>query len=43
MLTIENLTKSFGGVSAMSGVNLQFDEGTLTAVKAKSRNTATTR
>jgi len=32
MLTIENLTKSFGGVSAMNGVNLHFDEGTLTAV-----------
>ena len=32
MLTIENLTKSFGGVSAMNGVNLHFEEGTLTAV-----------
>jgi branched-chain amino acid transport system ATP-binding protein len=32
MLTIENLHKSFGGVSAMNGVNLHFDEGSLTAV-----------
>ena len=32
MLTIENLRKSFGGVSAMNGVSLQFDEGSLTAV-----------
>jgi branched-chain amino acid transport system ATP-binding protein len=32
MLTIENLRKSFGGVSAMNGVNLHFDEGSLTAV-----------
>ncbi len=32
MLTIENLSKSFGGVHAMSGVNLQFDQGSLTAI-----------
>ncbi len=32
MLKVENLRKSFGGVSAMNGVNLQFDEGSLTAV-----------
>ena len=32
MLTIENLQKSFGGVSAMNGVNLHFDPGSLTAV-----------
>ncbi len=32
MLTIENLHKSFGGVSAMNGVSLDFAEGSLTAV-----------
>ena len=32
MLTIENLSKSFGGVAAMSDVSLKFDQGTLTAV-----------
>jgi branched-chain amino acid transport system ATP-binding protein len=32
MLTIEQLRKSFGGVSAMNGVSLHFDEGSLTAV-----------
>ena len=32
MLKIENLRKSFGGVSAMNGVSLEFDEGSLTAV-----------
>ena len=32
MLTIENLRKSFGGVSAMNGVNLHFDQGSLTAI-----------
>jgi branched-chain amino acid transport system ATP-binding protein len=32
MLTIENLEKSFGGVSAMNSVSLHFDEGSLTAV-----------
>ncbi len=32
MLRIENLRKSFGGVSAMDGVNLVFDEGSLTAI-----------
>ena len=32
MLTIENLQKSFGGVSAMNGVNLHFAPGSLTAV-----------
>ena len=32
MLTIENLRKSFGGVSAMNGVNLHFAPGSLTAV-----------
>jgi branched-chain amino acid transport system ATP-binding protein len=32
MLTIENLHKSFGGVAAMNGVSLQFDQGSLTAV-----------
>lgn len=32
MLVIENLRKSFGGVSAMNGVSLRFDEGSLTAV-----------
>jgi branched-chain amino acid transport system ATP-binding protein len=32
MLTIENLRKSFGGVSAMNGVNLHFEQGSLTAV-----------
>jgi branched-chain amino acid transport system ATP-binding protein len=32
VLRIENLRKSFGGVSAMDGVNLVFDEGSLTAI-----------
>lgn len=32
MLTIENLRKSFGGVSAMNGVSLRFETGSLTAV-----------
>jgi branched-chain amino acid transport system ATP-binding protein len=32
MLTVENLRKSFGGVSAMNGVSLHFDQGSLTAV-----------
>jgi branched-chain amino acid transport system ATP-binding protein len=32
MLAIENLRKSFGGVNAMNGVSLTFDEGSLTAV-----------
>ena len=32
MLTVENLRKSFGGVSAMNGVNLHFDQGSLTAI-----------
>jgi branched-chain amino acid transport system ATP-binding protein len=32
MLTIESLRKSFGGVNAMNGVSLHFDEGSLTAV-----------
>ena len=32
MLTIEGLSKSFGGVVAMNGVNLHFAEGSLTAV-----------
>lgn len=32
MLTIENLKKSFGGVTAMNDVTLHFDEGSLTAV-----------
>lgn len=32
MLTIENLHKSFGGVAAMDGVSLHFDQGSLTAV-----------
>ncbi len=32
MLRIENLYKSFGGVNAMSGVSLDFEEGSLTAV-----------
>jgi branched-chain amino acid transport system ATP-binding protein len=32
VLTIENLRKSFGGVSAMNGVSLHFDQGSLTAV-----------
>jgi branched-chain amino acid transport system ATP-binding protein len=32
MLTIENLRKSFGGVSAMNGISLHFDQGSLTAV-----------
>jgi branched-chain amino acid transport system ATP-binding protein len=32
MLNIENLRKSFGGVNAMNGVSLDFEEGSLTAV-----------
>jgi len=32
MLTVENLHKSFGGVNAMNGVSLHFDQGSLTAV-----------
>ncbi|HYL17458.1 MAG TPA: ABC transporter ATP-binding protein [Burkholderiales bacterium] len=32
MLTVENLSKSFGGVAAMSDVSLKFDQGSLTAV-----------
>lgn len=32
MLTVENLHKSFGGVNAINGIDLRFDEGTLTAV-----------
>ena len=32
MLTIEGLSKSFGGVVAMNGVSLHFAEGSLTAV-----------
>ncbi len=32
MLTVENLRKSFGGVSAMNGISLDFAEGSLTAV-----------
>jgi len=32
MLSVENLHKSFGGVSAMNGVNLRFEEGSFTAV-----------
>jgi branched-chain amino acid transport system ATP-binding protein len=32
MLAIENLRKSFGGVSAMNGVTLEFAQGSLTAV-----------
>ena len=32
MLVIENLSKSFGGVAAMSDVSLDFAEGSLTAV-----------
>ena len=32
MLRIEDLRKSFGGVSAMNGVSLHFPEGSLTAV-----------
>jgi branched-chain amino acid transport system ATP-binding protein len=32
MLRIENLTKSFGGVTAMNGVSLHFPKGSLTAV-----------
>jgi branched-chain amino acid transport system ATP-binding protein len=32
MLAIENLRKSFGGVSAMNGVSLSFEQGSLTAV-----------
>jgi len=32
VLVVENLRKSFGGVSAMNGVSLNFEEGSLTAV-----------
>ncbi len=32
MLNVENLRKSFGGVSAMNGVSLDFAEGSLTAI-----------
>jgi branched-chain amino acid transport system ATP-binding protein len=32
MLTIERLSKSFGGVAAMSDVSLKFEQGSLTAV-----------
>lgn len=32
MLQVENLSKSFGGVSAMNGVSLNFEEGSLTAI-----------
>jgi len=32
MLTIEHLSKSFGGVTAMNDVSLHFDQGSLTAV-----------
>jgi len=32
MLRIENLRKSFGGVSAMNGVSLDFAQGSLTAI-----------
>ena len=32
MLKVENLQKSFGGVSAISDVSMQFDTGSLTAV-----------
>ena len=32
MLVIENLSKSFGGVVAMSDVSLEFADGSLTAV-----------
>jgi branched-chain amino acid transport system ATP-binding protein len=32
MLTVEHLSKSFGGVAAMSDVSLKFDQGSLTAV-----------
>jgi branched-chain amino acid transport system ATP-binding protein len=32
MLRVENLRKSFGGVAAMNGVSLNFDEGSLTAI-----------
>ena len=32
MLTIEGLSKSFGGVAAMNDVSLHFPEGSLTAV-----------
>jgi branched-chain amino acid transport system ATP-binding protein len=32
MLAVENLRKSFGGVSAMHGVSLHFDAGSLTAI-----------
>jgi branched-chain amino acid transport system ATP-binding protein len=32
MLVVEDLRKSFGGVAAMNGVSLNFEEGTLTAV-----------
>jgi branched-chain amino acid transport system ATP-binding protein len=32
MLKVENLRKAFGGVSAMNGVSLTFDPGSLTAI-----------
>ncbi|MEO8166309.1 MAG: ATP-binding cassette domain-containing protein, partial [Betaproteobacteria bacterium] len=32
MLNVENLSKTFGGVSAMNGVSLDFTEGSLTAI-----------
>ena len=32
MLTVEKLRKAFGGVNAMNGVSLHFDQGSLTAV-----------
>jgi branched-chain amino acid transport system ATP-binding protein len=32
MLRVENLRKSFGGVSAMNGVSLHFEQGSLTAI-----------
>jgi branched-chain amino acid transport system ATP-binding protein len=32
MLKVENLRKSFGGVSAMNGVSLSFEQGSLTAI-----------
>jgi branched-chain amino acid transport system ATP-binding protein len=32
MLSVENLRKSFGGVGAMNGVSLRFEQGSLTAI-----------
>jgi branched-chain amino acid transport system ATP-binding protein len=32
MLSVENLRKSFGGVGAMNGVSLHFEQGSLTAI-----------